>query len=416
MPVRWPSEYYAITEVLRTRELWHAERVRVAVVAGPDPGHAFPAIALSRAFLAAGDSPILFTGARWLESAVAAGVETHLLGGLTPRPEDDDQDAGQRIHGRAAFISTELLPDLRRADVDLVVSDILTAGGGLAAERLGIPWVELSPHPLYAPSKGLPPIGSGLAPGIGIRGRLRDVIMRAATARSIAQGKAQRGAARVSIGLPADDPGPAARLIATLPALEVPRPDWPREAHLVGPLLWEPTDELLSVPPGSQPLVMIAPSTAFTGAEGMVETTLDGLVGGDVRVVASMLDEPPANLPDWAAAGLGRQDELLRHASVVVCGSGHGLLAKALLHGVPVVAVPGGGDQWELAKRAERQGSAVVVRPPTASSIGDAVRRVLSDSTYAAAAAAAAATATDVQDPVAVCHDVLGFGTVGPCA
>ena len=81
---------------------------------------------------------------------------------------------------------------------------------------------------------------------------------------------------------------PAARLIATVPALEVPRPDWPANAHVVGPLLWEPTDNVLALPPGDDPLVMVAPSTAFTGAEGMVETALAGLDGAVVRVAVSM--------------------------------------------------------------------------------------------------------------------------------
>lgn len=98
------------------------------MVAGPDPGHAFPAIALSLLFRAAGDEPILFTGSRWVPAAHAAGLGALPLGGLAPRPEDDDLDAGQRIHSRAAFVSTELLPDLERENVDLVVSDILTAG------------------------------------------------------------------------------------------------------------------------------------------------------------------------------------------------------------------------------------------------------------------------------------------------
>lgn len=117
-----------------------------------------------------------------------------------------------------------------------MVSDVITACGGMAAELLGIPWVELNPHPLYLPSKGLPPIGSGLAAGTGIRGRLRDATMRALTGRSWRAGLRQRAAVRVEIGLPARDPGPLRRLIATLPALEVPRPDWPAEAVVVGPL------------------------------------------------------------------------------------------------------------------------------------------------------------------------------------
>ncbi len=140
------------------------------------------------------------------------------------------------------------VPALRDLAPDLVVSDVITACGGMAAELLGIPWIELNPHPLYLPSKGLPPIGSGLAPGTGIRGRLRDATMRALTARSWRAGLRQRATVRAEIGLPARDPGPLRRLIATLPALEVPRPDWPAEAVVVGPLHFEPTDRVLSDP------------------------------------------------------------------------------------------------------------------------------------------------------------------------
>ncbi|MBD0322558.1 MAG: glycosyl transferase [Aldersonia sp.] len=381
--------------------------MRVAVVAGPDAGHAIPAIALSRKFLAAGDEPTLFTGAQWLGAAEREGIDARPLRGLAPRNVDDDADAGRRIHERAAYIATLLAPELRALRPDLVVSDILTAGGGLAAELSGVPWVELSPHPLYLPSRGLPPIGSGLAPGVGVRGRLRDGVMRRLTARSIRQGERQRSQARVGIGLPARDPGPAARLIATLPALEVPRPDWPARAHLVGPLLWEPTDRVLEPPPGDDPLVMVAPSTAFTGADGMVATLLRALDGTGLRMVVSMLDEPPADLPSWARGGLGRQDLLLRDSAVVVCGGGHGMLAKALLAGRPVVTVPGGGDQWELANRAARQGSALLVRPLTDAAVRAAVHRVRTEPSFRSAAQAAATGVAQVADPVQVCRTVL---------
>ncbi|MBF6132496.1 glycosyl transferase [Nocardia otitidiscaviarum] len=380
--------------------------MRIAVVAGPDPGHAFPAIALCLRFLEAGDEPVLFTGPRWFDAAKQVGIGVRRLKGLAPRAEDDDADAGQRIHERAAFISTEILPDMSAMLPDLVVSDVLTAGGGMAAERMKVPWVELSPHPLYLPSKGLPPIGSGLAPGEGLSGRARDAVLRGMTARAIRQGEEQRERARAGIGLPPEDPGPAARLVATLPALEVPRPDWPDNAHLVGPLLWEPTANVLDLPPGDDPLVMVAPSTAHTGVSGMVDTVLEALDGAGVRVAISMLDTPPAELPPWATAGLGRQDELLRHASVVIGGGGHGLLAKSLLAGVPVVTVPGGGDQWELANRAARHGSSLLVRPLTAEAVRTAVRRILDEPTFAERARKASADASVVSDPVPLCHEV----------
>jgi UDP:flavonoid glycosyltransferase YjiC (YdhE family) len=386
--------------------------VRVAVVAGPDPGHSFPAIALCQRFGEAGDEPTLFTGVEWIDAARDAGVDTVELDGLVAI--DDDVDAGARIHRRAAQMAVLNVPTLSDLAPDLVVSDVITAAGGMAAELLGIPWIELSPHPLYLPSKGLPPIGSGLAPGTGVRGRLRDAVMRALTARSWRAGLRQRAAVRAEIGLPARDPGPLRRLIATLPALEVPRPDWPAEAVMVGPLHFEPTDRVLEIPPGSGPVVVVAPSTALTGTAGLAEVALGCLTPGDTlppgsRLVVSRLSGPDLAAPPWAVVGLGRQAELLKHADVVICGGGHGMVAKTLLGGVPLVVVPGGGDQWEMANRVVRQGSARLIRPLTAEALVDAVGEVLSSPRYREAAQRAATGNAGVADPVRVCHEALAL-------
>ena len=386
--------------------------MRVAVVAGPDPGHAFPALALCRKFLAAGDSPTLLTGTQWLDTARSVGVGAVELIGLDPTALDDDTDAGAKIHQRAARMAVLNVPVLRDLAPDLVVSDVITACGGLAAELLGIPWVELNPAPLYRPSKGLPPIGSGLAPGVGIRGKLRDAVLRALTARAWQAGIRQRSTVRVEIGLPATGPGPLRRLIATLPALEVPRPDWPDEAVVVGPLHFEPTDAVLEIPPGDGPVVVVAPSTAVTGAVGLTEIALSTLKPGAVlpdgaRVVISRLGGDDIDVPPWAVVGLGRQDQLLSQADLVICGGGHGMVSKTLMAGVPMVVVPGGGDQWEIANRLVRQGSAQLIRPLGPEALAAAVTEVLSSARYAEAARSAGATATDVEDPVRVCHKAL---------
>jgi UDP:flavonoid glycosyltransferase YjiC (YdhE family) len=386
--------------------------VRVAVVAGPDPGHAFPAIALCLRFLAAGDTPTLLTGTEWLDTARAAGVDAVELDGLDPTAADDDTDAGARIHQRAARMAVLNVARLRNLAPDLVVSDVITVCGGLAAELMGLPWIELCPHPLYLPSKGLPPVGSGLAPGVGVRGRLRDAVMRELTARSIRGGLRERSTARLEIGLPAADPGPLRRLIATLPALEVPRPDWPCEAVVVGPLHFEPTSSVLPVPDGRGPVVVVAPSTAATGTQGLAELALQTLVPGEAvpagtRLVVSQLAGTAVEVPTWAVVGLGRQDELLSHADLVVCGGGHGMVSKVLLAGVPLVVVPGGGDQWEIANRVVRQGSARLVRPLTGESLAAAVTEVLSAQRFAEAARRAGDSIADVEDPVRVCHEAL---------
>jgi UDP:flavonoid glycosyltransferase YjiC (YdhE family) len=383
--------------------------MRVVVVAGPEPGHAFPALALCLRFGNAGDHAVLVTGTRWLETARRAGVEAVELAGLDPHESDDDDDAGSKIHQRAARMALVNAPLLRALRPDLVVSDVITACGGMAADLIGVPWAELSPHPLYLPSKGLPPVGSGLAPGAGARGRVRDSVMRALSGRSVRAGDQQRSQARLGIGLPAFDPGPIRRLVATLPALEVPRPDWPSEAVVVGPLHFEPTSAVLEVPPGDGPVVVVAPSTAATGMAGLADMALRHLVPGRTlppgsRLVVSRLRGDDVSVPSWATVGLGRQDVLLGGADVVVCGGGHGMLSKTLLAGVPMVVVPGGGDQWELANRVVRQGSARLVRPLTGDALGAAVDEVLSLPDYREAARRAAASVTAVTDPVQVCH------------
>ena len=158
--------------------------------------------------------------------------------------------------------------------------------------------------------------------------------------------------------------------------------------------------------------MVVAPSTASTGTQGFAELALEVLRPGTTlpegaRVAVSRLRGPQVTVPLWATVGLGRQDELLSHADVAVCGSGHGIVAKALLAGVPLVVVPGGGDQWEIVDRVVRQGSAVLVRPLTADALTDAVAEVLSSSSYRDAATRARAGASGVADPVRVCHEAL---------
>lgn len=364
--------------------------------------------------MAAGCDVSVFTGLRWSAATARRGIDLVELPGLD-LPDGDDTDAGARLSARAARMTALLVPELSSRAIDLVVSDVITVAGGWAAEICGIPWIELSPHPLYAQSRGLPPIGAGLAGGTGVRGRLRDSAMRAASGRSVRQGERQRAQARATIGLAGHGSTPDARFIATLPALEVRRPDWPGNTHLIGPLLWEPTDAVFGRPAGREPLVVIAPSTAVTGvdmASAALAAMNPDLLEMTVRVVVSALEPPDgmaSEVPDPArvVVGLARQDEILTQADLVICGGGHGMLAKSLLAGVPVVTIPGGGDQWELANRVSRQGAGLLVRPVTVEAVAEAARRVLTEPGFAVAATAAAASTAELTDPVAIVQRVL---------
>ena len=74
---------------------------------------------------------------------------------------------------------------------------------------------------------------------------------------------------------------------------------------------------------------------------------------------------------------------------------------------MPLVTVPGGGDQWEIANRVVRQGAGRLIRPLTAESLSAAVAAVLADPGYRGAAERARSNAGAVADPVQVCHDAL---------
>ena len=260
---------------------------RIGIVAGPDASHAFPAFALAGLFDAAGYGVVVYTGRRWLDEASRRGIRTLELPGLTALADDDDGDAGDKLSGRAARIACALEPSLVAEHIDLVVSDAITVGGGWGAELAGIPWVECSPHPLYDASRGLPPVGSGLAVGTGLQGRLRDSLMRVATARSIRLGERQRSV-------------PGHR--SDCPELRHPPPDWwprcPRWRYAARTGPSGPTSSVrccrnlrtrYSRSRGDGPLIMVAPSTAATGAGDMIDHVLGGLAGlrRDVRVVVS---------------------------------------------------------------------------------------------------------------------------------
>jgi UDP:flavonoid glycosyltransferase YjiC (YdhE family) len=72
-----------------------------------------------------------------------------------------------------------------------------------------------------------------------------------------------------------------------------------------------------------------------------------------------------------------------------------------------MVVVPGGGDQWEIANRVVRQGSARLIRPLTGEALVAAVGEVLSSPEHRDRALVAGGSIVEVADPVRVCHDAL---------
>ncbi|HEV7209956.1 MAG TPA: nucleotide disphospho-sugar-binding domain-containing protein [Mycobacteriales bacterium] len=370
--------------------------MRVALVTGPDPGHLIPMAGLASLLQAAGHAPMVVTGRRWQQTLARSDLGFTALPLLTAI--GPDEDAGYRLSARPVAMAPPLAAALRGWQPEVIVSDTLTRAGALAAGILGLPWVELVPHMLADPSSALPPFGTGWSPRPA-----RDGVLRRLSARSHRRGLADRAAACAAAGL--QDPAPALRLVATLPALEPPRPDWPADAVVVGPIGFEPATAHLALPAGDGPLIVVVGSSASQGGADLLGLAIAALRG--VRLASPRFAPYGGPLPEWACAGPGRLAPLLARAALVIAPGGHGMVTTALRAGVPLVLLPGPGDQKEVAARVARLGAAERTRP---GDLARSVARVQRDPGFAAAAARIGAGAIGLPDPVRLITEIGSRG------
>jgi UDP:flavonoid glycosyltransferase YjiC (YdhE family) len=248
-----------------------------------------------------------------------------------------------------------------------VVHDILTLAPALAAELEGIPVATVIPHVYPVGAPGLPPYALGARLPRTPFGRLAWRALAWPLAAGLRRGRDELNQARAQLGL-----APVTRLhgglserltvVATLPQLEYPR-IWPARTHVVGPLLWEPPYHDVEPPPGGEPLVLVAPSTAQDPEHRLLQVALAGLEHEPVRVLASWNRRPlpgPVRVP--ANARLVRwvsYSRVMARAALVVCHAGHGTVVRALACGCPVLAVPHVGDMAENAARVDWAGVGV---------------------------------------------------------
>jgi UDP:flavonoid glycosyltransferase YjiC (YdhE family) len=294
---------------------------------------------------------------------------------------------------RACEETRRLIEDV---DPELVVADILTVAAALAAELEDRPWATLVPHVLPIGAAGLPPYSLGAVPprtrlGARLWAALRPLLLAGER-----QGRRELNGARTRVGLPPlrHLHGGISRklaLVATFPQLEYPRRADPA-VRVTGPLLWEQPFGDVELPPGDDPLVLIAPSTSQDPEHTLLRAALEGLAHEPVRVLATTNRRPPSRpLPRPANARLVEWVSYARampQCAAVVCHAGHGTIARALASGVPVVACPYAGDMAENAVRVRWAGAGVSLprRFLTPRGVRLAVRRLLADPGFARAA------------------------------
>ena len=312
---------------------------------------------------------------------------------FAPAPRYDFGPAGRALPPYAAGVRAAeetTAPLVREFDPDVVVSDILTVAGALAAQLEGRAWATLVPHVLPTPEPGLPPYSVGARFPRTAVGSAMWALWRPLLGRGEERGRVELNEARRRVGLPPlDRPhGGISRelaLVATFPQLEYPRHAWHPSVRVTGPLLWEAPFPEVELPPGDEPLVLIAPSTAKDPEGHLLSAALEGLAGERVRVIATSnrrtpareLRVPPnARLVEWLSYA-----KTMPRCAAVVCHAGHGTVVRSLACGVPVIGCPAGGDMAENAGRVAWAGCGVSVprRLVTPRGIRLAVRKLLAE-------------------------------------
>jgi UDP:flavonoid glycosyltransferase YjiC (YdhE family) len=367
--------------------------LRIFLGAFGDPGHAFPIIALGARLRERGHDVAVETWQRWRPDAEAAGLR------FIAAPEYPVFPTRERpLNPYEAVVQATPLTRraVQTARPDVVVHDILTLAPALAAELEGIPVATVIPHPHPHVPPGLPPYSIGARPARTPVGKALWRAMQRPVAAGLEHGRAELNATRRQLGLAPVERvhgGISERLciVGTFPQLEYPRA-WPSSTHVVGPLLWEPQFGEVEPPPGDDPLVLIAPSTAQDPGHRLLRAAVKGLADEPVRVLATWnrrpLNDPlpiPANarLVEWVS-----YSRTMPRCALVVCHAGHGTLARALACGAPVLTAPHAGDMNENAARADWAGVGVRLpwRLTSPATVRLAARRTLAQPALAARA------------------------------
>jgi UDP:flavonoid glycosyltransferase YjiC (YdhE family) len=340
------------------------DRLRIFLGAFGQPGHAFPMLALGARLAARGHDVTFETWARWREHVEAEGMR---FLAAPEYPVFPTRERPLKPYEAVVLATAHTRPTLRDCSPQVVVHDVLTLAPAMAGELEGVPVATLIPHLHPSSAPGFPPYAFGARlPRTRAGRRLWRALERPVEA-GLRQGRAELNETRRRLGLP-----PVRRLhggisaqlciVATFPQLEYPR-QWPEEVHLVGPLMWEPPYDHVEPPPGDEPLLLVAPSTAQDPGHRLLRAALVGLAEEHVRVLAATnrkpLDRPvsvPANarLVEWVS-----YSKSMPGCALVITHAGHGTVVRALSSGCPVLAVPHSGDMGENAARVDWAGVGV---------------------------------------------------------
>lgn len=396
---------------------------RILMPVMPFAGHVTPMLGVAAELVRRGHDVVAYTGAKYAPRFTGAGA------GWEPwrqAPDFDDADLAAtfpqvgtgtgiragRANGEHIVLRTgigqtrDLVALAERGGVDAIVTDQMSVGGALAAEKLAVPFATVAVIPLVLTSRHLPPQGMRLRPARTAAGQARDAALRAVAAagtRRLLDPLLTDVRARTGLG-----PAPVSGfdglfstdlvLAQGVPGLDYPRPDLPTAVQYVGRLAPPPSGadpdvpgwwpELVQARDQGRPVVHVSQGTLHVDPDQLIRPTIDALDGRNVLIVVSTgreasgaLGPLPANV---RVAAFLPYDRLLPLVDVMVSNGGWSSVLAAVDAGVPLVVAGADLDKPEVARRVGWSGVGIDLRTgrPRAARVRAGVDRVLADPAF----------------------------------
>ena len=139
------------------------------------------------------------------------------------------------------------------------------------------------------------------------------------------------------------------------------------------------------------PLVVVSLSTSFQHQGALLQRVMDALGGLRVRGLVTLGPtlapkdfQAPGNVVIRSSAPHGR---VFPQAAAVVTHAGHGTVMRALANGLPLVCIPMGRDQTDVAARVVARGAGLRLTPKARTpALRQAIQRVLDEPGFRAQA------------------------------
>lgn len=348
----------------------------VVVATPPAPGHVYPVLAVIEELIDRGDRVTMITSRNLAPAVRAAGARVVELGWEPDTSQLTDQDFSIEVllNDMNGYLDAArgVLPGLLDAlanDPPSVVCHDSVMLGPLLASMFSVPSVSLVAN--FAMNEHVRPdafmAGFDPAhPGLADYGRRVGELF------------AQHGVA------PPDPRQPVGSTLVFVPReFQVAAETFDDTYRFIGPTIARSRVEEWT-PPGDDPVVLVSMGTAFTRRPHVFRAAVEGLADTDWQVIVAVgehldpeaLGRSPRNVH---VAPRVPQPAVLRHAQAFVSHAGMGSVMEALLHEVPVVAIPYAAEQRLNAERVAELGLGRHLSDPTPDQLRDAVSTVALD-------------------------------------